>query len=150
MVKTYHITQHGKTKLEAELETLMQSRKEISERIADARSYGDLSENAEYSSARDEQGINESRIAEIENILKNADIIKESKKDSVGLGSTVVLKNGSEVEYKIVGAIEADPLDGKISDESPLGVKLMGRKVGDQVLVDAPKGETKYIIKSIS
>jgi transcription elongation factor GreA len=149
MVKTYHLTKHGKEQLEDELEILLQSRKEISERIADARSYGDLSENAEYSSARDEQGINEARISEIENILKNADIIKESKKDTVGLGSTVVLKNGREVEYKIVGAIEADPLDGKISNESPLGLELMGKKVGDRVAVTTAKGETKYTIKSI-
>lgn len=149
MAKTYHITKHGKAELEAELETLLQSRKDISERIADARSYGDLSENAEYSSARDEQGINEARISEIENILKNADIIKEGKKSIVGLGSTVILKNGSEVEYKIVGAIEADPLDGKISNESPLGVELMGKKVGDKVSIKTPKGEIKYVIKSI-
>ena len=149
MAKTYHITKHGKAELESELESLLQSRKDISERIADARSYGDLSENAEYSSARDEQGINESRISEIENILKNADIIKEGKKNTVNLGSTVVLKNGSEVEYKIVGAIEADPLDGKISNESPLGIELMGKKVGDEVSTKTPKGEIKYTIKSI-
>jgi transcription elongation factor GreA len=149
MAKVYHLTKHGKAQLEAELEVLLQSRKEISERIADARSYGDLSENAEYSSARDEQTINESRIAEIENILKNADIIKEGKKDTVGLGSTVVLKNGAQVEYKIVGAIEADPLDGKISNESPLGLELMGKKVGDSVAITTAKGETKFTIKSI-
>jgi transcription elongation factor GreA len=149
MAKIYHLTKHGKAQLEAELEVLLQSRKEISERIADARSYGDLSENAEYSSARDEQNINESRINEIENILKNADIIKESKKDVVSLGSTVVLKNGFQVEYKIVGAIEADPLDGKISNESPLGLELMGKKVGDSVTIATPKGEAKYTIKSI-
>jgi transcription elongation factor GreA len=149
MAKTYHITKHGKTQLETELEVLLQARKEISERIADARSYGDLSENAEYSSARDEQGINEARITEIENILKNADIIREGKKDTVGLGSTVVLKNGAEVEYKIVGPIEANPLDGKISNESPLGVGLMGKKVGDRVSVTTPKGEMVYMIKSV-
>jgi transcription elongation factor GreA len=149
MAKTHHITKHVKTQLETELEVLLQARKEISERIADARSYGDLSENAEYSSARDEQGINEARITEIENILKNANIIREGKKDTVGLGSTVVLKNGAEVEYKIVGPIEANPLDGKISNESPLGVGLMGKKVGDRVSVTTPKGEMAYIIKSI-
>jgi transcription elongation factor GreA len=149
MAKVYHLTKHGKAQLESELEVLLQSRKEISERIADARSYGDLSENAEYSSARDEQGINEARISEIENILKNADIIKESKKDTVGLGSTVVLRNGLNVEYKIVGAIEADPLDGKISNESPLGQQLMGKKVGDSVAITTAKGEIKYTIKSI-
>jgi transcription elongation factor GreA len=146
---TYHITKHGKVELEAELGVLLKSRKEISERIADARSYGDLSENAEYSSARDEQGINESRISEIENILKNADIIKEGKKDVINLGATVVLKNGSEVEYKIVGAIEADPLDGKISNESPLGIELMGKKVGDKATISTPKGDITYTIKSI-
>ena len=149
-MKPYHITKNGKIELEEELKTLIKARKEISERIADARSYGDLSENAEYSSARDEQGINESRIAEIEKILKNAKIIKESKKDKIGLGSTVILRNGSETEYKIVGAIEADPLEGKISDESPLGTQLMGKKVGDKVSIKTPKNETEYTIKSIN
>ncbi|GHU07816.1 transcription elongation factor GreA [Alphaproteobacteria bacterium] len=150
MVKTYHLTPHGRRELEEELADLMKARKGISDRIADARSYGDLSENAEYSAAREEQSINETRIVEIENILKNATIIKDTKRKTVGLGSTVVLKNGSETEYRIVGAVEADPLDGKISDESPLGQQLMGKKVGDIAEIETPKGVVKYAIKAIS
>jgi transcription elongation factor GreA len=149
MAKIYHITKHGKTELEAELSGLMKSRKEIASQIADARAYGDLSENAEYSAARDEQSVNEARIAEIETILKNAEIIKERKGNKICLGSTVTLKNSEDVQYKIVGAVEADPLDGKISDESPLGRQLMGKKVGDHVFIKTPKGEIKYTIKSI-
>ena len=149
MAKTFHITMGGKRELEEELAQLLNSRKEISIRIAEARAYGDLSENAEYSAARDEQNVNESRISEIENILKNAEIIKSSKRTKIGLGSTVVLKNGKEVEYRIVGAVEADPLDGKISNESPLGVELMGKKVGDKATISTPKGDITYTIKSI-
>jgi transcription elongation factor GreA len=135
--------------LEEELAGLTKARKEIATRIADARAYGDLSENAEYSAARDEQNINEARISEIEKILKNADIIKDTKKSKIGLGSTVVLKNGSETEYRIVGAVEANPSDGKISNESPLGLELMGKKTGDTVSIETPKGAAKYTIKSI-
>lgn len=149
MAKSYPITAHGKVELEEELKNLLADRKEISGRIADARAYGDLSENAEYSAARDEQGVNEARIAEIENILQNAVIIKEPRGGKVCLGSTVTLKNGETVEYKIVGAVEADPLDGKISDESPLGTNLMGKKVGDKISIKTAKGEVKYTIKSI-
>lgn len=149
MAKTFHITMNGKRELEEELAQLLDSRKEISIRIAEARAYGDLSENAEYSAARDEQNVNESRISEIENILKNAEIIKTNKRTKIGLGSTVVLKNGKEVEYRIVGAVEADPLDGKISNESPLGKELMGKKVGDKATITTPKGDVTYTIKSI-
>jgi transcription elongation factor GreA len=148
-MKSYHITQTGKTALEEELKTLLNLRKEISERIAEARAYGDLSENAEYSAAREEQSLNESRIMEIENILQNAEIIKGSKGSKIGLGSTVVLNNGGQTEYRIVGAVEADPLSGKLSDESPLGAALMGKKSGDKVTVKTPRGEVTYTIKSV-
>jgi transcription elongation factor GreA len=150
MVKVFHITPHGKHELEEELATLMESRKEISTRIAEARAYGDLSENAEYSAARDEQSVNEARISEIENILKNVEIIKGSKRSKVGLGSRVVLKNGGAAEYQIVGAVEADPLNGKLSNESPLGIELMDKKVGDKVTITTPKGDMTYMIKDIS
>jgi transcription elongation factor GreA len=150
MVKTYHLTLQGRRELEAELTGLIEARKGISDRIADARAYGDLSENAEYSAAREEQSINEARIAEIETILKNAEIIKDTKRKTVGLGSTVVLRNGSDTEYRIVGAVEADPLDGKISNESPLGIELMGKKVGDKVSIETPKGIVTYTIKTIA
>jgi len=149
MVKSYHITKIGKEKLESELADLMDSRAEITDRIAEARSYGDLSENAEYAAARDEQGVNEARITEIEKILAGASIIRGGKKGVVGLGSTVILKNNKEVMYKIVGAVEADPLDDKISNESPLGKELMGKQAGDKVSIDTPKGKITYTIKSV-
>jgi len=150
MVKTFHITEHGKRELEEELAQLLSLRKEISDRIADAKAYGDLSENAEYSAARDEQSVNEARILEIENILKSVEIIKGSKRSTIGLGSRVTLINGAVVEYQIVGPVEADPLDGKISNESPLGVQLMGKKVGDKATITTPKGDVTYTIEEIN
>lgn len=149
MKKTYHITIEGKGELEQELEELKSRRGAIAEKIANARDYGDLSENAEYDSAREEQGLVESRVAEIEDILQNADIIKATKSSTIKVGSTVVLKNGSEVTYRIVGPVEADPLEGKISNESPIGSALMGRKVGDAVTITTPKGETTYHVKEV-
>jgi len=150
MAKSNYITKIGKTKLEDELADLLAARADITERIAEARSYGDLSENAEYAAARDEQSINEARIVEIEKILSDVTIIKENKKGVIGLGSTVALKNGSVTEYKLVGSVEADPSDGKISNESPLGIELMGKKVGDKATVSTPKGDVTYIIKTVS
>ena len=151
MKKAYQLTHDGKTELEQELNELKSKRSDIAEKIANARDYGDLSENAEYDSAREEQGLLESRIAEIEEILQNAVMIEANKNtDVVALGSTVELKNGSKVTYKVVGAVEADPLEGKISDESPIGAALMGKKVGDKATISTPKGETTYEIISIS
>lgn len=147
----YQITTEGKKELEAELETLKNRRGDIADKIAEARDFGDLSENAEYDSAREEQGILETRIAEIEDILMNAEIIKGSKGNSVHLGSTVELKTGGKkVSYKIVGPVEADPLEGKISNESPIGVALMDKKVGEKAKITTPKGEIVYTIEAIS
>lgn len=152
MKKTYHLTDEGKKELETELLELKGRRGDIAEKIANARDYGDLSENAEYDSAREEQGLVESRIAEIEDILKNADIIAPSKKtDAVRVGHTVVLKmNGKSVTYKIVGPVEADPMDGKISHESPIGNALIGKKVSELVSVKTPKGNVSYSIEAIT
>lgn len=149
MKKTYHLTSDGKVELEAELKELIAKRSEIAEKIANARDYGDLSENAEYDAAREEQGILESRITEVEEILQNADIIKPTKSGTVHVGSTVVLKNGSLVKYQVVGPVEADPLEGKISNESPIGAALMGKKAGEKVTITTPKGETTYEIKEV-
>ncbi len=149
MKKTYHITQEGKAELENELEELKSRRGAIAEKIANARDYGDLSENAEYDSAREEQGLVESRVIEIEDILQNCDIIKATKSSTIKVGSTVVLKNGSEVTYRIVGPVEADPLEGKISNESPIGAALMGKKEGDAVTITTPKGEMTYHVKEV-
>jgi transcription elongation factor GreA len=151
MKKLYQITTDGRKELEAELEKLKGRRGEIAEKIADARGYGDLSENAEYDAAREEQGLVESRIAEIEDILTNAEIIKASRASSVGLGSKVELKNGSKtVHYHVVGPVEANPLEGKISNESPIGLALMGKKVGDSASVVTPKGEITYKVVAVN
>jgi transcription elongation factor GreA len=151
MKKLYQITDEGRAELEAELTELKSRRGAIAEKIAEARDFGDLSENAEYDSAREEQGLVESRIAEIEDILLNAEIIKAGGKTKVALGSKVELKTGERtVVYSVVGPVEADPLEGKISNESPIGVALMGKKVGDTVTITTPKGEISYEIVKIS
>lgn len=150
MKKIYQITEEGKQELEAELEELKSRRGGIADKIAEARDFGDLSENAEYDSAREEQGLVESRIAEIEDILLNAEIIKAKKGSKVSLGSKVELKTGKKsAAYTVVGPVEADPLEGKISNESPIGLALMGKKVGDKATIKTPKGEIEYEIVKI-
>lgn len=130
--KSISLTAEGKKELEAELKELIANRPAIAERIATARAFGDLSENEEYSSARNEQKVAEGRILEIQEILKSAKIIRGGKKDSVGLGATVKLDmGGRKVEYTLVGPTEANPLEGKISNESPIGKLLMNKKPGD-------------------
>lgn len=151
MKKIYQITDEGKKELEAELAELKSRRGAIADKIAEARDFGDLSENAEYDSAREEQGLVESRIAEIEDILLNAELIKAGKGSKVALGSKVELKTGKKtVTYTVVGPVEADPLEGKISNESPIGLALMGKKVGDKASITTPKGEITYEIVKIS
>lgn len=151
MKKLYQITEEGKKELEVELTDLKSRRGDIADKIANARDFGDLSENAEYDSAREEQGLVESRIAEIEDILLNAELIKSGSKTKVGLGSKVELKTGSKnVTYYVVGPVEADPLEGKISNESPIGVALMDKKVGDVATITTPKGDISYEIVSIA
>lgn len=150
MKKLYQITDEGKKELEAELEELKGRRGAIADKIAEARDFGDLSENAEYDSAREEQGLVESRIAEIEDILLNAELIKGGKSSKVALGAKVELKTGKKtVVYSIVGPVEADPLEGKVSNESPIGEALMGKKVGDTVTITTPKGNISYEIVKI-
>lgn len=150
MKKLYQITEEGKKELEVELTDLKSRRGDIAEKIANARDFGDLSENAEYDSAREEQGLVESRIAEIEDILLNAELIKSGSKSKVGLGSKVELKTGAKtVAYHLVGPVEADPLEGKISNESPIGLALMGKKVGDVATITTPKGDISYEIVQI-
>ncbi len=153
MKKQFRLTQTGITELSAELKALLADRSEIADRIKTAREFGDLSENAEYSSARQDQDRAESRIAEIENILQNVDVIKAPKGDSkVALGTTVNLKSnaGKTKEFQVVGTVEADPLNGKISDESPIGQALMGKKVGETVEIKTPTKTTSYNIVSIA
>lgn len=152
MKKLYHLTVEGKKELEAELEDLKNRRGAVAEKIANARDYGDLSENAEYDAAREEQGQVESRISEIEDIVKNADIIKAGTQNgTVRVGSVVMVKNGNKsMTYQIVGPVEADPLEGKISNESPIGEALLGTKVGDSVTIQTPKGATTYSVERVS
>lgn len=151
MKKQYQITTDGKKELEAELTTLKSRRGEVAEKIANARDFGDLSENAEYDAAREEQGLLETRIAEIEEILNNADIIKSTRKKTIDLGSKVELKtDGKVVNYVIVGPVEANPIEGKISNESPIGMALYGKKVGDSAEITTPKGTVTYKISQVS
>ncbi|MBQ9485167.1 transcription elongation factor GreA [Candidatus Saccharibacteria bacterium] len=132
--KSISLTAEGKKELEKELEELIKGRPAIAEKIATARAFGDLSENEEYSSARSEQKMAEGRILEIQDILKNAKIIRGGKKSSVSLGATVVLDmGGHEVTYTLVGATEANPLEGKISDASPIGKAVLGHKAGETI-----------------
>lgn len=150
MKKMYQITDEGKKELETELAELVGRRGAIADKIAEARDFGDLSENAEYDSAREEQGLVESRVAEIEDILLNAELIKAAKSSKVILGSKVELKSGKKMTtYSVVGPVEANPLEGKISNESPLGEALMGKKVGDSATISTQKGEITYEIVKI-
>lgn len=151
MKKVYQLTPAGKIDLEKELDDLKSQRTNIAQKIADARDYGDLSENAEYDAARAEQGQLETRILEIEEILQNASIIENTKTSKIAVGVTVVLKSdkGKTVSYAIVGSVEADPLEGKISDESPIGQALLGKKVGETVTIKTPRGEVAYTVEEI-
>ena len=150
MKKQFQITAEGKKELELELEELKSRRGEVADKIAEARDFGDLSENAEYDAAREEQGLLETRIAEIEEIVNNADIIKAGKRTTIGLGSKVELKTGAKkVTYTVVGPVEADPLEGRISNESPIGMALYGKKVDDKVTITTPKGHISYTIVSV-
>ena len=150
MNKVYQITESGQRELERELEELKSRRGEIADKIAAARDFGDLSENAEYDAAREAQGLLETRITEIETILQNASIIRAGSSSTVVLGSTVELEaNGKTVVYTVVGPVEADPLEGKVSNESPIGQALMGRAVGDTVTISTPKGELAYTVVAL-
>lgn len=135
MKKLFHLTQSGLDELQKELATLLAQRVVIADRIKQARELGDLSENAEYQTAREEQDRLESRISEVEHVVSNAQIIKKPRANGkVVLGSTVDIKDGGKPKtFQIVGTMEADPLNCKISDESPIGKELLGKAVGDAV-----------------
>ena len=151
MQKQFKLTEEGIKELKTELETMIDGRGAIAERIKTAREFGDLSENAEYSAARLEQERAESRIAEIEHILQNTEMIATPKEeDVVELGNEVVLSgDNGEKTFTIVGSVEADPLNGKVSNESPIGKSLMGKRVGDTVEIVTPANTTEYKIKSV-
>jgi len=152
MRKDYHLTREGREELEKELEALKARRGEIAEKIKAARDFGDISENAEYDTARDEQAQVESRIAEIEEILQNSTLIVGTNGDGlIVLGSKVTLESDrGVVEYTLVSSVEADPAEKKISDESPIGQALMGKKKGDKVEITTPSGKLAFKIQKVA
>lgn len=153
--KEFPMTLEGKQKLEAELEDYkMKRRPEVIKRIKIARSYGDLSENSEYESAKDEQAMVEGKIAQIENMLQYAVIIdnEDVAKDEVSMGREVTIKELPDEEpetYSIVGESESDPINGKISNESPMAKGLLGHKIGEEVSIDTPNGTMKVKILDV-
>ncbi|WP_397539398.1 transcription elongation factor GreA [Rummeliibacillus pycnus] len=153
--KQYPMTAAGKQKLEEELDYLITTkRKEVVERIKIARGFGDLSENSEYDAAKDEQGFVEGRISLLQTMIRNAMIIEEgtSASDIVTIGRTVTFKelpDEDEETYTIVGSAEADPFEGRISNDSPIAKGLMGNKVGDRVKISTPGGDMDVEIVSI-
>ena len=153
--KEFLLTKEGYEKLENELEFLKTvRRKDVADKIKIARGFGDLSENAEYDEAKNEQAFTEGRILQLENMLKNAVVVDESEisTDAVTVGSIVKVKDyefDEEVEYTIVGSAEADPMSFKISNESPVGEGLIGKKVGDIVEVNVPGGIAKFEVLGI-
>ena len=155
MAKEYKLSAERLEELKQELVYLKTVReKEVADLIKEARSFGDLSENSEYDEAKNEQGKLYSRIAELENILANYVVIEESADSSntVRMGSRITVKDvatGEEESYQVVGSQEADPMNGRISEDSPFGRALLGRAVGDKVQVDAPAGVLRYQILEI-
>ena len=156
MAKEFKLSAQRLEALKEELNYLKTVReKEVAEQIKEARSFGDLSENSEYDEAKNEQGKLYSRIAEIENILSNHVVIEDHEKDpdAVRLGSRITvldLEFKEEETYQVVGSQEADPMNGKISEESPFGRALIGHKVGEKVTVESPSGPIRYEIKKVT
>ena len=155
MAKEYKLSAERLEELKKELVYLKTVReKEVADLIKEARSFGDLSENSEYDEAKNEQGKLYSRIAELENILANYVVIEESAEstNTVRMGSRITVKDvitGDEETYQVVGSQEADPMNGRISEESPFGKALLGRKAGEDVVVEAPEGNIHYKIIEI-
>lgn len=149
--QTYYLSSEKKNELIIELQELKEHRiPALARRIDDAKQLGDLSENAEYHAAREDMGWAQGRVEEIMHILDNATLISSTTGSTVQIGSTIVVKvNGNEREFSIVGAQEANPLQGKISNESPLGKAFLGKKKGDTIHVDVPAGVQVYEIKNV-
>ena len=149
--KTFRLTKEGVAEMEAELARSLEQRVVIADAIKIAREFGDLSENTEYQSSRSAQERNDARISELEHILQNVELIQAPKAGAkVQLGSRVTLKGAKgEKVFQVVGTVEADPLNGKISDESPIGQALIGKKEGDSVEIKTPAETSSYTISSI-
>lgn len=148
-----YLTEEGLRKLEKELSLLKEKRRQIADRIEKAKELGDLSENAEYHTAREEQGFTEGRIVDIERLIKGAIVVqKNGRVTSVNLGCKIKVRDesGKEKKFEIVGINETNPIAGKISNESPIGRAFMHKKVNDQVEIDTPKGKIKYTILKIT
>ncbi|MFA6474610.1 MAG: transcription elongation factor GreA [Patescibacteria group bacterium] len=152
--KETFVTPEGLEKLKSDLEYFKTTkRKDISSRIASAKELGDLSENAEYSDAKEEQVLVETKILELEEAIRNAKLITKAKgSKTVVIGSSITVTNpaGKELKYDVVGSNEADPANGKISNESPMGKAFLGHKVGDKVTVAVPKGNIIYTLTKVS
>lgn len=142
------ISPEGFQKLKEELELLQKTRRrEIAERIESAKEMGDLSENAEYTEAKEEQAFNEGRIMELHNLLKNVQVVAKENEDVIGMGSRIIAEvGGQKKEFTIVSFNEAEPSAGKISNESPLGIAFLGKSQGDRLIVNTPKGAAEYKI----
>lgn len=153
--RVIQLTKQGLTELKAELQDLFDVKiPEVIKRVAVARGHGDLSENAEYQNAREEQLLLEARAAEIEDVISKAKVVENTRSQTqVGMGSTVVVslkgKKGKKLTYTVVGEFEANPLEGKVSSDSPLGKALVGSKKGDTVTVIAPAGSIEYVIEEL-
>ena len=156
MAKEFKLTRERLKELEAELNYLKTTKeKEVAEQIKEARSFGDLSENSEYDEAKNEQAEIEGKIAQLEATLENAIVLDDSElsTDKIGVGNVVVVHNiedGEETEYKIVSTAESDPIEGRISDDSPLGKALLGHRKGDSINVETPVGIVRYTVTGIS
>lgn len=151
-MKDQFLTKEGLSELLERLHTMKTvRRREIAEAIHTAKEQGDLSENAEYQSAKEEQNRMEQEIAELEMTVKNARVVGKTDTDSISIGNTVLLScDGKEKEYRLVGSNEANPMEGKISNESPMGQALLGAKAGDTVHIPVPAGTKECVIKKIS
>lgn len=152
MAKQHQLTESGLEELRQELDELKQRRVDVADRLRAAKQEGDLSENADYTAALEEQEYVEGRINEIEDIILNASVISTPKtKDAVELGNTVELKDdGQTYTYTVVGSLESDPVAGKISEESPIGQALLGAKTGDKVEINTPGGHRTCEVTKIS
>jgi len=153
--QTVYLTQEGLEKVKSELDHLTTvRRKEVAQMIAEAKAEGDISENAGYDEAKTAQGFLEGKIRELENVLKHAQVIEDSEQsaDTIALGRTVIVKEvGTNFEetYTIVGSMEADPVNGRISNESPVGKALLGKRVGAEATVETPGGEINFEILNV-
>lgn len=151
MKKTFQFTPDGFKKLQEEYDDLVNvQRARVVERLQKARAMGDLSENSEYSAAKEEIAFVEGRIKEIEELMKNAEVVDPSTSDGIEIGTTVIVeREGNNETFSIVGEFEADPMQKKLSSTSPIGKALLGKQIGDEVSVEVPVGTLKYKIKEI-